>query len=91
MTNKAKKQLSDACGWYGMAAILIAFTCVSFQILSPTSPLYVTLSLTGAVGLVIETKSKSADKRFKIADKPLVSTNFNRSKKTLEMNHLRVV
>ena len=60
MTNKAKKQLSDACGWYGMAAILIAFTCVSFQILSPTSPLYVTLSLTGAVGLVIETKSKSA-------------------------------
>jgi hypothetical protein len=58
MTKRTQKMIVTALGWYGMAAILIAFASVSLQLLQPTSPLYLLLSLSGATGLVIETLSK---------------------------------
>jgi hypothetical protein len=55
-----KKTLIAVLGWYGMLAILIAFTCVSFEILRPTNIVYQLLSLTGALGLVVNSYSKHA-------------------------------
>jgi len=42
-------------GWYGVAATIAAYLCVSFLILSPTSIIYQLLNLTGALGVTIET------------------------------------
>lgn len=42
-------------GWYGVAATIVAYLCVSFLILSPTSLIYQLLNFTGALGVTIET------------------------------------
>ena len=50
-----KKYLIEIAGWYGTAAILLAYSASSFGGLATTSPIYQWLNLTGALGLIIDT------------------------------------
>jgi hypothetical protein len=45
-------------GWYGAAAILLAFALASFGVLVPQSLPYQILNLTGAAGIVAASYSK---------------------------------
>ncbi len=56
----AKKLFSEIVGWYGMLAIMIAYACVSFKVLSPDQLLYQILNGTGGVGIVINSVSRRA-------------------------------
>ncbi len=47
------KRLVELCGWYGMAAILLAYALVSFSAISATSLTYQILNGTGALGIVL--------------------------------------
>ena len=46
-------RLREAFGWYGVAAILLAYALVSFGLLDGESVGYQMLNLTGASGLVL--------------------------------------
>lgn len=50
----AKKQLVvvDIAGWYGMSAVLLAYTLVSLDILEPHNVWSLLLNLTGAIGII---------------------------------------
>jgi len=52
MPKTPNNPLSAFFGWYGMIAILVAFTGVSFGIIQPHSISYQFLNFTGALGLV---------------------------------------
>jgi hypothetical protein len=54
------KKLIDAFGWYGMAAILLAYVLVSFSVIGPNNIWYQVLNGTGAVGLVLVSLYKKA-------------------------------
>ena len=54
------KRVTDFLGWYGTAAILLAYALVSFEVLSPTSLIYQLLNGTGAIGIVIISFAKKA-------------------------------
>ncbi len=56
-----KRLFSEIAGWYGIAAILGAYMCVSLGIFDGTSMSYQLLNLTGAIGVIIV----SIEKRVK--------------------------
>lgn len=45
-------------GWYGVIAILAAYTLLVADVMTSDSTLYQFLNLTGAIGIVIEAASK---------------------------------
>lgn len=47
-------------GWYGMVAIIMAYTLVSFSIVLPTDLIYQILNGTGALGIVMVSLHKQA-------------------------------
>lgn len=51
--NAPARILAEACGWYGMVAIVGAYALVSFDILQPDGLAYQLLNLSGALGLMI--------------------------------------
>lgn len=65
MKNKNQKNnlatlLIEIAGWYGAAAVLLAYTLVSFNIISSHSWTYQLLNFTGAVGVLIISYMKRA-------------------------------
>jgi hypothetical protein len=54
------KTFIAAFGWYGMAAIILAYALVSFGVLQPTSLSFQLLNATGAIGIVIVSFHKKA-------------------------------
>jgi len=53
-TKEAKSQLwAEIAGWYGTAAIVLAYALVSFDVVSAESTAYQLLNLTGALGIVV--------------------------------------
>lgn len=53
-TQPIPSRLVDWLGWYGVAAILLAYGLISFKFLSVTDVRYQLLNITGSVGLIIE-------------------------------------
>jgi len=53
-----KSKTISVIGWYGVLAILVAYTLVTFNVVVAKSYVYQLLNLTGAAGLVIEATSK---------------------------------
>jgi len=51
-------KLKQLIGWYGVVAIVIAFTLLNVGILGTDSLVYQLLNLTGAIGIIIEAGSK---------------------------------
>lgn len=45
--------VAEICGWYGIAAILVAYACVSFGVIDSQHYLYQVLNFTGAIGVII--------------------------------------
>lgn len=54
------KKYSEYFGWYGVIAILLAYICVSFSVIQPTSLTYQILNGTGAIGIVVVSLYKKA-------------------------------
>lgn len=52
--------LIETAGWYGAAAVLLAYTLVSFNIISSHSWAYQLLNFTGAVGVLVISYMKRA-------------------------------
>jgi len=52
------KVAAEIVGWYGAAAVIIAYGLLSFNLLASTSPWYQMLNLTGALGILIISVSK---------------------------------
>ena len=48
-----KKILVETIGWYGMAAILLAYILVSFKVIASDSATFQLLNLTGALGVAV--------------------------------------
>ena len=46
--------VTEALGWYGVVAVVLAYALLSFKILSSDSLLFQGLNLTGAIGIVID-------------------------------------
>ena len=55
-----KQLVIEDVGWYGMAAIFLAYALNTLGILDAHSILYQLMNLTGAIGIVIEASSKRA-------------------------------
>jgi uncharacterized membrane protein len=53
-----KQKVTETIGWYGVLAILVAYTLVTFNVIHAKSYPYQILNLTGALGLVFEAASK---------------------------------
>ncbi len=51
-----RERLIQVAGWYGVLAILCAYILLSLGILAPTALPYQLLNLTGALGIIIETR-----------------------------------
>lgn len=50
-----KKSLAvNILGWYGVVAILLAYSLVSIQIIQSDTILYQLLNLTGAIGIIVD-------------------------------------
>lgn len=54
------KTLFEIFGWYGTAAIILAYALVSFDVLQPTSLSFQLLNASGALGIVVVSLSKKA-------------------------------
>lgn len=52
------KTLIELLGWYGTAAILLAYALVSFSVLQPASVPFQLLNITGAIGIVVVSFAK---------------------------------
>lgn len=52
------KKISELVGWYGVAAILVAYSLNVFMIIAPTSQWFLWLNLTGSAGIVISSWRK---------------------------------
>lgn len=46
------KTFAEVAGWYGMAAIIAAYSLVSFHLIAPGDWAYQLLNLTGALGML---------------------------------------
>ncbi len=44
---------AEAAGWYGTAAILLAYGLVSFELISANGTVFQLLNLSGALGIII--------------------------------------
>lgn len=51
---QASGDIKNLAGWYGVMAILLAYTLLSFKALTPDSLPYQLLNLTGALGIMYE-------------------------------------
>lgn len=51
---------TEAFGWYGAVALVLAYLLVSFDVLSSQSAAYQLLNLTGATGIFVVSASKRA-------------------------------
>lgn len=49
-----KKKWTEILGWYGVAAILLAYLLNSLNIINSSNLWYSILNLTGAIGIVID-------------------------------------
>lgn len=58
--NSVRANLIEAGGWYGAAAVLLAYALVSFNVISPHGWIYQLLNFTGAVGVLIISYMKRA-------------------------------
>lgn len=47
------KLIVEIVGWYGAAAIVLAYFLVSFSLIGAGSIIYQTLNFTGAIGIVL--------------------------------------
>ena len=54
------KKLIELYGWYGMAAIVLAYALASFSVIEATSLTFQILNATGAFGIVLVSISKKA-------------------------------
>jgi len=54
------KLIFEIIGWYGAAAIVLAYFLVSFRILGAGSVIYQILNLSGAIGIVLVSLLKKA-------------------------------
>ncbi len=52
--------LREIVGWYGVAALLVAFALVSFDVVGAESPTFQVLNLTGAAGIAVLSLAKRA-------------------------------
>jgi hypothetical protein len=57
-TTQSPSELKNLLGWYGVLAILLAYTLLSFKVLTADSLPYQLLNLTGALGIMYEAYSK---------------------------------
>lgn len=57
-TEIMKKTLISWAGWYGVLAILGAYTLITFDVIAAKSYTYQLLNLTGALGIMVEAASK---------------------------------
>jgi len=48
-----KQVFAEIAGWYGAAAILAAYTLVSFSLIAGNGLLFQVLNLTGALGIIV--------------------------------------
>ena len=55
-----KKIIDESIGWYGTAAIVLAYTFVSFNVLSSSSFIYQIMNATGALGIIYISFKKKA-------------------------------
>ena len=53
MAHKNKNIPAEVVGWYGIGAILLAYTLVSFEAISASGVIFQLLNLTGAIGVII--------------------------------------
>lgn len=60
MTIVINKQLAEILGWYGAAAILLAYALVSFKVIPADGYIYQILNLSGAIGIVVISTIKKA-------------------------------
>ncbi len=58
--NGRMKKVIEWYGWYGMAAILLAYAMVSFSIIEATGPAFQILNGTGALGIALVSFYKKA-------------------------------
>lgn len=49
-----KDFISEFCGWYGVIAILVAYTLLNFELTDSHSLLYQILNITGALGIAYD-------------------------------------
>ena len=54
------KKFIEIFGWYGMVAILLAYTLTSFSSISSTNIWYQVLNITGGLGLAVISLHKKA-------------------------------
>jgi hypothetical protein len=52
--------LREIVGWYGVAALLVAYALVSFDVVKAESPTFQMLNLTGAAGIAVLSLAKRA-------------------------------
>jgi hypothetical protein len=50
---KRSNQLKEILGWYGMTAIVLAYSLISFSLISSNSFYYQFLNLTGSLGIIL--------------------------------------
>jgi hypothetical protein len=60
MSKSSKQLLIEAVGWYGTAAILVAYSLVNLNLLPVHSIWNILLNLTGSVGLLMVATLKRA-------------------------------
>lgn len=53
------KKSASIVGWYGVAAILLAYALLSFGLIEAKGYIYQLLNLTGAIGIVVVAVSKN--------------------------------
>lgn len=51
-------RLTEAAGWYGMFALIVAYGLVSFAVIKGDGIEYQLLNLTGGIGLIVVAASK---------------------------------
>ncbi len=56
-----KKLVAEVFGWYGAAAILLAYVLVSFKVVHTSGYVYQLLNLTGGIGIVVISVIKKAE------------------------------
>jgi hypothetical protein len=54
MENKKKNMIIQLIGWYGVAAILLAYLLLNLEMIYVDSVPYTLLNLTGALGIMID-------------------------------------
>jgi hypothetical protein len=55
-----RNAIEEVVGWYGTAAILVAYALVSFGIIQASTYVFQVLNLTGAIGIVYISLKKKA-------------------------------